>query len=54
MKINTLIIEDEQDARVVLQRMCEQFTPNINILGFEKSLKEAATFIKDNPIDLVF
>ena len=54
MKIKTLVIEDEEDGRVALKKMCQLFTPNIEIIGFEKSLLKAKNFINENGIDLVF
>ncbi|MCH2232122.1 MAG: LytTR family DNA-binding domain-containing protein [Crocinitomicaceae bacterium] len=54
MKIKTLIIEDEEDGRIALEKTCALYAPKINIIGGEKSLQEAANFITKNKVDLVF
>ena len=52
--IKTIIVDDEAAARKSLSHFIQEYCPSIEIIGFGENIKEAATLIKQNEIDLVF
>lgn len=53
-QINAIIIDDEAASRENLILLLNRFTPQVNILGDFKNLKDGVAFLKANKIDLVF
>lgn len=54
MAINTLIIDDEQNARENLKLILTDFCPEINVVAEAGSAEEARTLIANNNPDLLF
>tara|TARA_B100000809_G_scaffold31652_1_gene27563 strand:+ start:2301 stop:3062 length:762 start_codon:yes stop_codon:yes gene_type:complete len=54
MAINTLIIDDEQNARENLKLILTDFCPEINVVAEAGSAAEARTLIANNNPDLLF
>lgn len=54
MKIRTLIVEDEVNARKALTNMLSFYSNDIEIIGQAASVKEALNLMKETPPDLLF
>lgn len=54
MEINTIIVDDEMDGRIVLEHHLSKNCKNINIVGSFSNVNDAVTFFKSNSIDLLF
>ena len=54
MAINTLIIDDEQNARENLKLILTDFCPEINVVAEADSAAEARTLIANKNLDLLF
>lgn len=52
--IRTVIIDDEQAAIDVIRELCEELTPDIEMVGIARNGVEALKSIVDNKPDLVF
>lgn len=53
-KINAIIVDDEEDARQILEKFILDYCPNINIIATCEDVKSAVKVINKNSIDLVF
>ena len=53
MKIKTIIIEDEINARKALENMLSFYCPEIEIVGFASSVKEGVALIENAIPDLL-
>ncbi len=54
MPINAIIVDDEEYSRKSLFFLIEEYCLEITIKGIARSVAEARTFLKSQPIDLVF
>ncbi len=54
MKLNSIIVEDEETSREILKNYLKKYCPNINILGGASNIEEALVLIRNNDLDLVF
>ena len=54
MKLNTLIIDDEPNARENLQILINDYCPNLNVVGLASNVSQAKVLIKQFSPDLVF
>lgn len=54
MKINSIIVDDEQIARNVLENYLTKYCPVVNIIGQASNIKEAVPMIKELQPQLVF
>jgi two-component system LytT family response regulator len=54
MKLNTLIIDDEPNARENLQILINEYCPNLTIVGLASNVSQAKIMIKQLSPDLVF
>lgn len=54
MTINTIIIDDEENARSNLKLILDDFCPTINVLGEAGSAEEARKLIAELKPDLLF
>ena len=54
MEINTIVIEDEVNARQALENMLSYHCPDINIIASADSVKEGVQLIKTHQTDLLF
>lgn len=54
MKLNAIIVEDEQTSRDILKNYLKKYCPNVNILGEATNVDEALVLIRNNDLDLVF
>jgi two-component system LytT family response regulator len=54
MKLNTLIVDDELNARENLQLLIQDYCPELNIVGLASSVDQAKVLIKQYSPDLVF
>ena len=54
MKLNSIIVEDEETSREILRNYLKKYCPNVNILGEASNVEEALVLIRNNDLDLVF
>ena len=54
MKLNTIIVEDEQLSRDILSTYLAKYCPNINVLGQAENINEGLKLINKHDLDLVF
>ncbi|APY11281.1 DNA-binding response regulator [Seonamhaeicola sp. S2-3] len=54
MKLNAIIVEDEQTSRDILKNYLNKYCPNVSILGEAANVDEALVLIRNHNLDLVF
>ncbi len=54
MKLKAILVEDEENSRVILRNYLTKYCPNILILGEASNITEAQVLIKNSDLDLVF
>lgn len=54
MKLNAIIVEDEQTSRDILKNYLIKYCPNVTVLGEAQNIDEALVLIRNNDLDLVF
>ncbi|WP_412983748.1 LytR/AlgR family response regulator transcription factor [Pontimicrobium sp. IMCC45349] len=54
MKLNAIIVEDEETSREILKNYLKKYCPNINVLGEAANIEEALVLIRNNDLDVVF
>lgn len=54
MKLNAIIVEDEQTSRDILKKYLDKYCPNITLLGEASNVDEALILIRQNDLDVVF
>ncbi len=54
MKLNAIIVEDEETSREILRNYLKKYCPNVQILGEASNVEEALILIRNNDLDLVF
>lgn len=52
--MKTIIVEDERLSRVALENMIKHFCPELTIVGFATSIKQAKSLIEQTKPELVF
>lgn len=54
MKLKTLIVDDELNARNNLKLLVEEFCPDLEVIGLADSAQQARIFLDNQEVDLVF
>ena len=54
MKLNTIIVEDEEKSREILRNYLKKYCPNVSVLGEVANVDDALVLIRNNDLDLVF
>ena len=54
MKLNSIIVEDEQTSREILKNYLSKYCPNINVIGEASNVEDALILIRNNDLDVVF
>ena len=54
MKLNAIIVEDEETSREILKNYLKKYCPNVTVLGEAANVDEALVLIRNNDLDLVF
>lgn len=54
MKLDAIIVEDEETSRETLRNYLTKYCPNINILGEATNVDDALILIRNNALDVVF
>ena len=54
MKLNSIIVEDEQTSREILKNYLSKYCPNINVIGEASNVQDALILIRNNDLDVVF
>lgn len=54
MKLNSIIVEDEENSREILKNYLKKYCPNVQVLGEASNVEEALVLIRNNNLDLVF
>lgn len=54
MKLNAILVEDEQISRDILRNYISKYCPNVKLLGEATTIDEAYDLIEGSELDLVF
>ncbi|WP_242130723.1 LytR/AlgR family response regulator transcription factor [Aestuariivivens marinum] len=54
MKLNAIIVEDEETSREILKNYLKKYCPSIMVLGEAVNIDDALVLIRNNDLDLVF
>ena len=54
MKLNTIIVEDEETSRDILRNYLKKYCPNVSVVGEASNVNEALVLIRNNALDVVF
>ncbi|MEP1488166.1 MAG: LytTR family DNA-binding domain-containing protein [Algibacter sp.] len=54
MKLNAIIVEDEETSREILKNYLKKYCPNVVVLGEAENIEEGLVLIRNNDLDLVF
>lgn len=54
MKLNSIIVEDEETSRDILKKYLKKYCPNVNVIGEASNIDDALVLIRNNNLDLVF
>lgn len=54
MKLNSIIVEDEETSREILKNYLSKYCPNVKVVGEAANVDEALVLIRNNNLDLVF
>ncbi len=54
MKLNAIIVEDEETSREILKRYLKKYCPNVAVLGEGANINEGLELIQNHTLDLVF
>tara|TARA_Y100000815_G_scaffold203545_1_gene187301 strand:+ start:1360 stop:2094 length:735 start_codon:yes stop_codon:yes gene_type:complete len=54
MKLNAILVEDEETSREILRNYLTKYCPNISIIGEASNVDEALVLIRNNDLDVVF
>ena len=54
MKLDAIIVEDEETSRDILKNYLKKYCPNVSVLGEASNIDEALVLIRQNDLDLVF
>ncbi|MCB0399143.1 MAG: response regulator transcription factor [Winogradskyella sp.] len=54
MKLNAILVEDEETSRAILRNYLNKYCPNISIVGEAANVEEALVLIRNNDLDVVF
>ncbi len=54
MKLNAIIVEDEETSRDILRNYLAKYCPDVDVKGEAENVEEALVLIRNNELDLVF
>ena len=54
MKLNAILVEDEETSREILRNYLTKYCPNISLIGEASNVDEALVLIRNNDLDVVF
>ncbi len=54
MKLNAIIVEDEETSRQILKNYLQKYCPNLNVVGEAANIDDALVLIRNNTLDVVF
>jgi len=54
MKLNAILVEDEEQSRTILKNYLTKYCPKVNILGEASNINEGLELIRKLDLDLVF
>ncbi|PKQ43748.1 LytR/AlgR family response regulator transcription factor [Confluentibacter flavum] len=54
MKLNAIIVEDEETSRDILKNYLKKYCPSVTVLGEAANINEALVLINNHDLDLVF
>lgn len=54
MKLNAIIVEDEETSREILKNYLKKYCPNVIVMGEASNIEDALVLIRNHPLDLVF
>ncbi|MEP5254855.1 MAG: LytTR family DNA-binding domain-containing protein [Winogradskyella arenosi] len=54
MKLNAILVEDEENSRLILKNYIQKYCPHISILGEAANVEEALVLIRNYDLDVIF
>ncbi|NQX86217.1 MAG: response regulator transcription factor [Flavobacteriaceae bacterium] len=54
MKLNAIIVEDEETSRIILKNYLSKYCPNVNVVDEAANAEDALTLIRKHSLDVVF
>lgn len=54
MKLNAIVVEDEETSREILKNYLQKYCPKVNLVGEASNVDEAYHLIQNTSLDLVF
>ena len=51
--LRTIIIEDEENVKISIEKKLSQFCPEVNLIGWANNVKNAITLISETKPELV-
>ena len=54
MKLNAIVVEDEETSREILKKYLQKYCPNVLVLGEAANVEDALVLVRNNNLDLVF
>ena len=54
MKLNAIIVEDEETSREILKNYLRKYCPNISVIGEATNVDEGLVLIRNHELDVVF
>ncbi|UKM66074.1 LytTR family DNA-binding domain-containing protein [Flavobacteriaceae bacterium GSB9] len=54
MKLNSIIVEDEETSRDILKNYLKKYCPNVTVVGEAANVDEALVLIRNHELDVVF
>ena len=54
MKLNAIIVEDEETSREILKNYLKKYCPSVSVIGEASNVEEALVLIRNNDLDVVF
>ena len=54
MKLNVILVEDEETSREILRNYLAKYCPSIELKGEAANVEEALILIRNNDLDVVF
>ncbi len=54
MKLEAIIVDDEETSREILRNYLNKYCPNVHVLGEASNIEEALVLIRNNKLDLLF
>ena len=54
MKLKAIIVDDEEESRMILRNYLDRYCPNVSVLSDASNIDDALVFIRGHELDIVF